>query len=123
MVPSVDVMIVQKPAGWTLDELRERLAPALSCGGVLRAVVFGSYARGAADGFSDLDLAVVLRTSAPRFERQHLLDDVYKAVPLGLDLLVLTPEEFEAGTRDRIGIFDAIVREGVTIYERARDAT
>jgi predicted nucleotidyltransferase len=115
--------VLRKPTVWTLATLRERLAPPLERAGALRAVAFGSYARGSADGFSDLDLAVVLETELPRFERARLLDEVYRALPIGLDLLVLTPPEFEAGCRDRVGIFDAIVREGVTLYERPRDAT
>lgn len=113
--------VLAEPARFALGALRERLVPALERAGALRAIVFGSYARGAADGFSDL--AVVLETHLPRFERARLLDEVYRAVPLGLDLLVLTPEEFEEGSRARFGIFDAIAREGVTIYERSPNAT
>lgn len=119
----MEATILSEPASWSLESLRERLTPALERLAVERAIVFGSYARGTADGFSDLDLAVVLLTSLPRFERPRLLDDVYRAIPLGLDLLVLTPEEYEIGTRGRSGVFDSIVREGVTIYERRRDAT
>jgi predicted nucleotidyltransferase len=120
---AVSVIVVQKPAEWTLAALGERLTPSLERAGALRAIAFGSHARATADGFSDLDLVVILPTTVPRFERPRLLDEVYKAIPLGLDLLVLTPEEFDVGCRDRIGVFDAIVREGVTIYERRRDAT
>lgn len=39
---------------------------------VERAVVFGSYARGSADEWSDIDLVVV----APRFDGQFCRDDV-----------------------------------------------
>lgn len=113
--------VVQAPARWTLKELRERLGPALARASALRAVVFGSHARGTADGFSDLDLVVVLETDLPRFERPRLLDDLYRAAPMGLDLLVLTPAEFEDGLHRRMGIFDGIAREGVTLYERAGD--
>jgi predicted nucleotidyltransferase len=111
-------IIVRGPAPWTLDELRERLAPRLARAGVQRAVVFGSYARGTADAFSDLDLAVVMDTSLPRFERHRLLDELYSAVPMALDLLVFTPEEFLEGCSSRMGVFDRILREGVTIHER-----
>ena len=117
----MSALVVRKPADWTLDSLRERLVPPLARAGVVRAIAFGSYARGTADGFSDLDLVVVLETERPRFERASLLDEVFRAVPIGIDLLVFTPAEFEAGCRDGAGIFDAIVREGVTLYERSRD--
>jgi predicted nucleotidyltransferase len=117
-----DAIIVQGPPRWTLSQLRERLSPALARAGVAKAVVFGSYARGTADAYSDLDLAVVLTTSLPRLERHRLLDEVYQAVPIGLDLLVFTPEEFERGRARRLGVFDRIVEEGVTIYERRDDS-
>lgn len=55
-----EVIVVAAPAPCTLDEIAERIRPALVAAGVLRAVVFGSWARGSADGFSDLDLSVVL---------------------------------------------------------------
>jgi predicted nucleotidyltransferase len=82
-------------------------------------VAFGSWARGTADGFSDLDLAVVLDTPLPRLERGHLLRGVVEALPVAVDLLVYTPAEFARGLEERYGVFDAIGREGVTIYARS----
>lgn len=38
----------------TLDDIREMLTPALRETGALRAIVFGSYARGEARHYSDL---------------------------------------------------------------------
>ena len=83
-----------------------------------RAIAFGSYARGVQDGFSDLDLAVVLETDLPRLERHRALPELFAACPVGLDLLVYTPEEFEAGWRAGYDVFDSLRREGVTIHER-----
>ena len=114
--------IVRGPAEWTLEQLRERLSAPLARAGARRAVVFGSFARGTADAFSDLDLAVVLETTAPKLERPRLLDEVYRAIPLPLDLLVFTPEEFEEGCRSGMDVFDRIVGEGVTLYERRIEA-
>jgi predicted nucleotidyltransferase len=113
--------IVRAPTEWTLPQLSERLSGALARAGAQRAVAFGSYARGTADAFSDLDLAVVLETTAPRLERPRLLDELYRAIPLPLDLLVFTPGEFEEGCRGRMDVFDRIVGEGVTVYERPSD--
>lgn len=80
-------------------------------------MAFGSWARGEADGFSDLDLAVVADTSLPRVERglalAAKLDD---ALPLVVDLIVYTPEEFSAGEARGFGVFGAIAREGVEVY-------
>ena len=114
-----EVVVLRAPARFKLAELARLAEPVLQRAGALRAVAFGSFARGAADGYSDLDLAVVLRTELPAFGRGELLKDLFDALPVGLDLVVYTPEEFERGMQARMGVFDAIAREGVTIYERA----
>ena len=75
-----------------LHELRRRLAPHL--GGAVKAIVFGSAARGEEDEWSDLDLVVVAKTSRPFFERFKDFAGLYDVWPR-LDLLVYTPEEFQ----------------------------
>lgn len=114
---ALDVTILKKEAALDLGEIARRIERPLKEGGAERAVAFGSYARGEADGFSDLDLAVVLETDLPFLERAGLLHEVLTALPIGVDLLVYTPEEFRRGMERRRGIFDAIAREGVTIHE------
>jgi predicted nucleotidyltransferase len=115
---SEDVTVLRAPARFTLDELAARLRGPLEAAGAERAIVFGSWARGEADGYSDLDLVVVLDTELPRFERATPLRAVLDAAEIPVDLLVFTPEEFERGMNRRLDVFDAIAREGVTIHER-----
>jgi predicted nucleotidyltransferase len=115
---SEEVAVLRAPARFTLDELAERLRGPLEAAGAERAIVFGSWARGEADGYSDLDLVVVLDTALPRFERGKLLAGVLDAIPIPVDLLVYTPEEFERGMSKQLDVFDAIAGEGVTIHER-----
>ena len=117
---SEEVVVLRAPARFTLDEITERLRVPLEAAGAERAIVFGSWARGEADGYSDLDLVVVLATELPRFERAKLLTGVLDAIPIPVDLLVYTPEEFERGMNRRFDVFDAIAREGVTIHERCK---
>lgn len=50
-----------------LEELRRRLAPHVR--GAIKAVAFGSVARGEPDEWSDLDLLIITRTTRPFFER------------------------------------------------------
>lgn len=114
-----EVTILQKDAGLDLERLADVAAGPLERAGAIRAVVFGSYATGSADGFSDVDLAVVLPTDLPALERAALLPELFEVVPAGIDLLIYTPEEFTRGMRQRTGIFDSIAREGITIYERS----
>ena len=115
------VTILRAPARHTLAELAERARGPLEASGAERAVVFGSWARGTADAWSDLDLAVVVRTALPPLERGALLTELLDALPVGVELLVYTPEEFARGLEERYGVFDAIAREGVTLYARSAD--
>ncbi len=114
-----EVSVIKAPRRHSLEQLAALAAGPLRAAGAERAVVFGSWARGTADGFSDLDLVVVLETELPRVERPRALAALVDALPLGVDLLVYTPGEFELGLRDGYGVFDAIAREGVTIYARS----
>ncbi len=113
-----EVIVLRKPAEYSLDELAQKAAGPLAAAGAESAVAFGSWAAGSADGYSDLDLAVVLDTDLPRVERGLLFAGLIDALPVAVDLLVYTPEEFARGVSDRTGVFDAIVGEGVTIYAR-----
>ncbi len=88
-----------------LPRLRERFAP-------LRAILFGSRARGDALTTSDLDVILV----SPRFAGVPFLErpvQVLEALgyPGGLELLCYTPEELEA-RREELGIVRVALAEG-----------
>ena len=113
-----DVVVFKKERRHTIEDLARLARAPLKAVGADRAVAFGAYARGTADGYSDLDLAVVLATDKPFVERGSLLRGLLDALPVTVDLLVYTPEEFDRGLARGMGIFDAIDREGITIYAR-----
>ncbi|HLB62362.1 MAG TPA: nucleotidyltransferase domain-containing protein [Actinomycetota bacterium] len=84
--------------------------------GVRRVSLFGSYARGSADLFTDLDVLVVQETDEPFVARHRSL---YRALalPVDLDLICYTPQEFVA-LRDRPFLRE-ILRQEVVLYEVA----
>ena len=110
------VTIVRRPAEWSLADLAQLAAGPLEAAGAERAVAFGSYARGVADAWSDLDLAVVLDTDLARIERGSLLADLHDAMPVPLDVLVFTPSEFARGVAAGLDLFAAMAAEGKTIF-------
>ena len=63
--------------------------------GVIRVSAFGSYARGRADLFTDLDVLVIMDTALPFVERQQMLYRLL-ASPVDLDILCYTPQEFDS---------------------------
>lgn len=110
-----DVLVYNAPARLDVDEIRRRIAPVLARHGATRAFLIGSFARGSADAWSDIDLVVVMPTDEPFVARPLGLSDVLDAVPVAVDMFVYTPEEFAAGLERDRGIFHIVSEEGVPI--------
>jgi predicted nucleotidyltransferase len=97
-----------------LEAELERIVATLPGLGVRRAILFGSLARGDVGGHSDLDLIVIADSGDPFLERAgHFYRTLAPAV--GMDILVYTPEEFEA-MRDGCFLRRALA-EGRVLYE------
>ena len=97
-----------------LEAELERIVAQLPGLGVLRAILFGSLARGDVGGHSDVDLILIADSGEPFLERGARF---YRALApaVGMDILAYTPEEFEA-MRDRRFLRRALV-EGRVLYE------
>jgi uncharacterized protein len=83
-----------------------------------RVYLFGSWACGEQDPLSDIDIVVIKKTRAPFFDR---LREVAALFPLDsghVDVLVYTPEEFEAMQRDGNAFAEMVSEEGLLIYGR-----
>lgn len=85
-----------------------------------RVVLFGSHARGAADGSSDVDLLVVMRDVQDKrlaaVEIRRSLGDL----PISKDIVVTTHDEIRRRGAIVGTVLHAALREGVTVYERPR---
>ncbi len=79
-------------------------------------ILFGSLARGGVGSYSDIDLIVVENTHRRFLER---LDSVYSEVlpRTGLDVLVYTPQELTAMSRDSAFVRKALA-EGKVLYAK-----
>ena len=83
---------------------------------VQRAILFGSYAEGRRDLFTDLDILVVM-TSSQDFVTRTAEMYRYLASPVDLDLLVYTPEEFQRYSSR--GFIKQALEKGTVIYEKS----
>lgn len=82
---------------------------------VKRISLFGSYARGRADLFTDLDVLVVMDTDEGIPERLGRLYSLL-AVPVDMDPVCYTPEEFER--MKQRPFLRRILREERILYEK-----
>ncbi len=83
-----------------------------------KIILFGSHARGTAGPDSDVDLLVVMPVQGSRRRKATEIDLALADRTLPLDLIVVTPAEFERD-RDQIGsIIRPVVLEGRLLYER-----
>jgi len=89
----------------------ERFAPE-------RVIVFGSQAVGTAQSGSDADLLVVMHCSRPPHEEAVEIRKVLADLPMGQDVVVVTPEYFER-YRDIVGtVVWPAVRQGKLLCAR-----
>ena len=67
-----------------------------------RVILFGSYAYGRPHEWSDLDLLVVTSDPPPRKERWKVVYELDQETSLPLQIVFMSPEEFEE-TRNVVG--------------------
>jgi predicted nucleotidyltransferase len=101
----------------TVDRVKECLSPVFERYGILKAIVFGSVARGEPLPHSDVDLILIQRTEKRFFDRYEGLDvEMAKAFPFAaIETLIYTPEEMVWMQKRRF--IAPALREGKVIYE------
>lgn len=85
-----------------------------------RIILFGSYAYGKPNLYSDVDFLVVMETTARPLAKQQEISRALSPHPFGMDILVRTPRQLQ----ERIALGDTFLREittkGRVLYERPR---
>ena len=87
---------------------------------VARVGYFGSYARGDWGFGSDLDLIVVLDTSAMPFQRRSLGQDIL-GLPVSVDLLVYTTDEWRGLGERNTRFYREVMNEAVWVRGADQD--
>jgi predicted nucleotidyltransferase len=92
-------------------EIVDRLAPL----NAQKISLFGSYARGRADLFTDLDVLVIMDTDRPFIDRTA---EIYKllALPVDADILCYTPAEYKE--MQDTPFLKSILADEVVLYEK-----
>ena len=92
-----------------MAQLRARFA-------IEKVILFGSRARGDNMNDSDYDILVVSTDfkNVPIFERIASVLDLWGYLPIDMDALCFTPEEFEK-KKEQIGIVQKALQEGIMI--------
>ena len=101
----------------TITQIRESFAPIVAKAGARKAVVFGSYARGNADRYSDLDIIIIHDTDKGFFDRASDFSDIHAAWTRSLDMLIYTPDELREMLAQRRPFIEMALEDGVIIYE------
>ncbi len=99
------------------QRLGQELRPIFQKYGIIKAILFGSWARGEATQRSDIDLILVQETDKRFFERYDgILYEINKIAAAGpVELLIYTPSELKALAHRKF-IAQAL-KEGKVIYE------
>lgn len=78
-----------------IEPFLRALRPLLRQHGAKAAYLFGSWARGEADAYSDIDVLIVAPSPRPAVDRFRDYLPAILASPIPVEMFVYTPEEFE----------------------------
>ena len=97
---------------FNIEEIKETLYPVFTSNPVYSATLFGSYARGNADGLSDVDIVIDSRGELLNMSFYGVLDEICERLGKQVDLFELSE------IHDPSPLFSIIQEEGVRIYEK-----
>ena len=85
-------------------------------GPIEKIILFGSYARGDTDEYSDVDLILIKKTQQRFIERLVSVP----LLPVHADVFVYTPEEFEQMKENENPFIMSALESAKVLYERSR---
>ena len=103
------------PISETLPKAVRRIVEALH---PEKVILFGSHAYGKPTPDSDVDLLVILETSASEKERYLSVCRLLRPRPFPVDILVRTPQEVARALDEGDFFMREIVSRGKVLYER-----
>lgn len=83
-----------------------------------KIILFGSHARGEAGPDSDVDLLVIMPVEGSKRQKAIEIDMALADRKIPLDLLVVTPEEFERARHQIGAVLRSAALEGRVLYDR-----
>lgn len=99
---------------YSIAEISDIIAPILKSHGVDRVYLFGSYARGEADGTSDIDLCIDAASIRGLFALGGLYADLEEALQKRLDIVTVKSLKYNTDAaflqnmqKDRVLIYEA----------------
>jgi len=107
----------ERPVSETLPQAVKRIAQALRPD---KIILFGSYANGTPTPDSDVDLLVVMKTSASSKERHLSVCRLLRPRPFPVDILVKTPQEIERALENGDFFIQEIVTQGAVLYKQRK---
>ena len=104
-----------RPIGHTLpisiQYIIDKLAPE-------KIILFGSYAYGSPTPDSDVDLLIILETTASTKERYLAVSELLYPRPFPVDILVKTPQEIDQAVKQGDFFIKELLSRGQVLYER-----
>ena len=100
------------PTIYKIEEISEKLRPIFESSPIYKAVLFGSYSKGAATANSDIDIVIDSRGEIRGLNFYRVLDEIVEALNADVDL-------FEASEiRKNSFIENDLIEQGIVLYER-----
>lgn len=101
-----------------LPALIDRVLEGLTDYGPEKVILFGSYARGDYDEFSDIDL-IVIKDTEQRFFQRLAEVDAFMPRDVKADVFVYTPQEFQTMIESGNPFIEQALKDGIVLYEDA----